>query len=333
VAAIKAIKPPVITNSAYVPDNDATTGGCNVIPFGTDTMSATWANQKYQTMVTAADLGNPRAKSICGLAFAPCGTVTGIREFDTISIRMGQTNSSTLSTTFSANMGSAATVLSQRDYRWVVTGGTWDAIGLENNYLYNASNGANLVIEITVTGNRSPVTTGSQGFRTGARERLYAFGWTGSAPATGTVGNSAALKMEVLFDKATLSTYGVGCKGSNGQVPTVNMVGTGQIGTTYAVSVTGALPNARGNLSIGFSLWNPPLDLAIINAPGCMMYFNNLVTLPMVYTPNGTYSIKLPVPKGTRPCERAYFQFFVFDRRANPLGVTSSDYGRILTGN
>jgi hypothetical protein len=303
-----------------------------VIPFGADAPSTTWANQRYQTLVTAAELGNPASLTIRGLAFAACGSGTGVRQFDALEVRLGQTNSATLSSSFAANLGAAATVLAQRDSQWVNTGDAWVPIGFEVDYDYVAARGANLVIEITAVGSRALATTGTEGFHSGGRPRLSANGWTGPAPPTGTPGPTSALKMEVLFDKAALSTYGIGCKGSNGNVPTVNLVGTGRPGTSVGVAASGALASARGNLSVGFALWDPPLDLGVIGAPGCRMYFDNSVTLPVVYTAAGTAALQLSVPGNLPPGVRAWFQFFVFDRGANPLGVASSDYGRILTG-
>jgi len=56
------------------------TGGCNVIPFGSSSLSTTWANQRYQCMAMVADLGGTNTVgNICELAFAPCGTTGFIR--------------------------------------------------------------------------------------------------------------------------------------------------------------------------------------------------------------------------------------------------------------
>src|SRR5687768_17010216 len=85
----------------FIPDNQAAAGTCNVIPFGdSSTSSPTWSNQKYQTLIPAAALGN-RPGLICELAFAPYGT--GMREFATIKIQMDTTTATSLSTTFAAN--------------------------------------------------------------------------------------------------------------------------------------------------------------------------------------------------------------------------------------
>ena len=42
------------STSIFVPDNNASTGGGNVIPFGQGKTSTTWKNQKYQTLIPAS---------------------------------------------------------------------------------------------------------------------------------------------------------------------------------------------------------------------------------------------------------------------------------------
>ncbi|MCA8958536.1 MAG: hypothetical protein KDC87_20835, partial [Planctomycetes bacterium] len=314
--------------AVYVPDADATTGGCNVIPFGTTKSSTTWVNQRYQTMVTKADLGNPTSNiTICGLAFAPCGS--GMKTFSSLQIILGQTTATSLGTNFASNRPSnARTVFFQRNYEWPLTANTWDPIGQEINYTYNPALG-NLVVEVIAQGS----DINASGFHTGARQRLYAYNWT-TIPSTGTIGSSAALKMKLFVTEGGVATFGQGCVGSNSLTPTLTMAGTGAIGTSYTVSLSNALANAGAFLSVNVTgLWDPPLDLGIVGAAGCKMYFNNDFTLAVAANASGAYAIRLPIPTSTPLCERVYFQFFPRDARANRLGLTSTNYGRLLTGN
>jgi hypothetical protein len=246
---------------------------------------------------------------------------------------MAQTNQTTLGTTFALNLdANVRTVLDQRNYDWSEVLNQWSQVGLETSYRYDASKGKNLVIQIQVNGAKFDNSTGSAGHRTGSRERVYAFGWATIPPPTGTRGTSAALKVQLVANSYDVHNYGVSCKGSNNKFPAATIIGSGKIGTNYTLRLTNALPNANTFISIGFSLWSPPVDLAVIQAPGCNMYFNNLITLNGTCNASGTSSLNLSIPSSIEPCLRVYFQYFPLDRTANPLGLTTSNYARLLTG-
>ncbi len=315
----------------YVPDASTTTGGCNVIPFGNTTASPTWGNQKYQQLITASDLGNECVVDICDLGFVSCGT--GTRHFDRIQIRMAQTDQTTLGTSFSANLdANLRTVLDQRNYDWSQVKDQWSQVGLESSYRYDASKGKNLVIQVLVYGAKCDSWSGGGGHRSASRERVYAFGWASAPPATGSRGASAALKVQLIANSYDVHNYGVGCKGSNNKFATASIIGSGKIGTNYTLRLSDALPNANTFISVGFSLWSAPFDLSLIQAPGCNMYFNNLLTLNGTCNSIGMSSTNLSIPSSIEPCLRIYFQYFPLDRAANPLGLTTTNYARLLTG-
>jgi hypothetical protein len=189
------------------------------------------------------------------------------------------------------------------------------------------------VIQITVWGARFETSaTTFPGHRTGGNERVYAYNWTTSPPAVGSQSASSALKVEVRFEKAGLWSYGRSCVGSNRQTPICSTSGSGRLGTTYNVILSNALPNANAFLSIGIARWNPPLSLGIIGAPNCNMYFNNDVTLGVRCDSSGRFVLNLPVPANTATCLGFYFQYFPFDRSANRLGLTTTNYVRLTTG-
>ena len=113
---------------------------------------------------------------------------------------------------------------------------------------------------------------------------------------------------------------------------TASIIGSGKIGTNYTLRLSDALPNANTFISVGFSLWSAPFDLSLIQAPGCNMYFNNLLTLNGTCNSIGMSSTNLSIPSSIEPCLRIYFQYFPLDRAANPLGLTTTNYARLLTG-
>ncbi|MCB9870598.1 MAG: matrixin family metalloprotease [Planctomycetes bacterium] len=318
----------------YIPSDTPATGGCNVIPFGDNSGSSSWRNQKYQQAISIrSDLNGAATGRICDLAWSPCGS--GIRDFDSITVRMGQTTASSnaLSTTFANNMVSnVQTVLNRRSYAWHNTADTWNQLGLQSDYVWNTAYGDTIVVEITVTGARLDPTNAGSGFHATDRQRVYAYGWTGSAPATGATDTAAALKMAILVEAADLHTFGRGCPGSNSLTPTLSMSGTGQLGTAYAVNLSGALPNARTALVLGIDTWDPPIDLRPFGAPGCTWFVSDLLWLGYNCDANGRASTVLTVPNNAARCLRVYFQWFCVDGPANSLGLTTSNYGRILTG-
>lgn len=325
----------ISAQSFYLPSNTPTTGTCNVIPFGTVRTSATWVNQKYQCLTTQSELGNKQAGTICDIAFAPCGTGSGMQHFDTLEIVLAQTNATILSTTFSANLvANVKTVLKATNYDWHVDGGKFNRIGFDTSYNYIAALGTNLVIQMTMTGNHKTGGHGTGFHRSNTHQRMYAFRWTGTPPATGSAASSiAALKWEVQFGQADLRTFGVGCTGSNG-VPTLSLIGTGQLNTAVGVSVANCVNTAPVLHVFGVTRFEPRIDLAIIQAPGCFLYETTDVVIGGVANSSGVYSWQANIPNNRNlVCLRIYTQVFPADAAANNWGRTASNYGRILIGN
>jgi V8-like Glu-specific endopeptidase len=323
---------PVTSKSYFVPNSSASTGTCNVIPFGQNTVSTTWSNQKYQCLIYRSDIGYVSSATIRNLAFAPC--VSGMRHFDTILIRMAQTNQNTLSTTFASNLDyNVRTVLSKRDYDWENTADTWNRIGLDYDYPYNSATASNIVIEITVTGavlNTS--STAFPGFHTDARERVYAYGWT-STPTTGSSSSTSALKVEVCTTAYDLHHFGLACVGSNRRYPDLTLSGSGALGGRLNLTLQGALANANAFLVLNAYRYYQPLDLKMFGAPNCRMYMSDLVLAGVKCDALGVHKLSLTIPKTTRIGERVYLQYFPFDLKANDLHLTASNYGMVLVGN
>ncbi len=182
----------------YIPDNRPSAGPCNVIPWGTQASSTTWANQRYQVLVRKADLGNNLApKRICSLAFTPCNGYQHTSA--TLQITMAQTKSATLSTTFANNLSiNPVVVYKGAMHTWPMVQDAWNNVGLQRPYLMIPPRGENLVIEVIVTRNDNTGARGRAGFhRASTNDRLFAFGWTGSPPTTGRTPSRAALKMRL----------------------------------------------------------------------------------------------------------------------------------------
>lgn len=320
----------VAQSTCYQIPNGNMTGG-NVIPFGSNQAGlGTWGNQKYQTLVLSSELGSSPG-AICELAFAPGGT--GVRHFDSIRIRLGYfaLSGSTLSTTFSANLKNAQTVLDAKNYEWPHTADQFNPIGLQGSFAYLPQLG-HLVVEITVTGAYIP--SGTTGFRNPAgRQRMYNYRWGTPPvePTTGTLGTSAGLSMEICYRTAMANVYGLGCPGSNNSIPTLAFTGTPKLNNSFSLDIAGGPNNALMFLVIG--LQRPQTPLLLPGTTSCHAYTSLDFVLLQTTSSTGTSSQKFNVPNNSSlDCVKVYTQAFPWDKNANGFGTSATNYGRLRIG-
>ncbi len=313
---------PALAQNWYIPNNDPTTGTCNVIPFGDPSPTSTWSHQKYQTRCTVADLGGV-VNIITGLGFAPC--TGGRAHYDAIEVVIDHIPvAQPLVTTFASNLtANAVTVLNATNYTWNVTGNAWNEIGLQTLFVYNGAD--DIVVQITTTGGTAPA-----GFHRDVRQRLYWVGTAGPAPASGTFGNAAG-KIEVSMLTGKTSSHGVGCLGSNG-TPTLGFTGSPVVGNTLTIDLTNGVPGGAALFIAGFTNGFPfPLELGFLGAPTCFAYTDLSVTAGLFLDPLGAGSFVLPIPVAAVGF-LFYGQYAVLDPLANPFGFTTSNYGRVHAG-
>ena len=326
VAVLLAI--PAVGQCVFIPDNKAAAGGCNVIPFGDPNPSSpTWSNQRYQCVVTAADLNNTRGL-VTGLGFAPCGS--GNRVFSSLTITMAHIQGS-LSGSFTTNLGAnPLVVLDVRDFSWPNTADTWNALPLERAFSYDPALG-DLVIEVIATGVGMP--NANQGMHREMRQRVYAFGWTGTPPTTGSM-DSAALKLSVCIDAAGSTTFGNGCASSAGVV-SLSYGGSSRIGQVLNLDMTGGRPLFPAFAVTGTTMGAPfPIDLTVLGAPQCSLYTNQFVVLATATSGTGTATIPMPIPNNPTLVGLMLFnQYGHLDPLANSLGFAFSNGGWFAVGN
>lgn len=311
----------------YIPDNLAS-GSCNSIPFGSTSPSSSFRTCITQQIVTAADLGN-LPNLITGLGFASCGT--GKSRFSSLQVVLDHAPANTaLSSTFANNItANAVTVLDVTNYAWHVSAGQWMEIGLQNYFVYDGV--SDLVIQIIADQSVAP-----GGFvRSTSRPRVYAYGWTGTPPATGTLSATTAQKMEIGMLTARVSTYGDGCTGSSSVAPRLAVSGTPQPGQTVNLDLAGGPANSVGIFVMGFYNGMPlPIDLGIYGAPGCMQHIAVDASSGAATDAAGAALRSFTVPNSTAYNGiRLYAQWACLDLPANALGLTTSDYARVLIGN
>jgi hypothetical protein len=319
-----AVSAGVPAQSFYIPSNTPTTGTCNVIPFGTTSSSATWVNQRYQTIITAADLNN-MAGFINGLAFASCGT--GMRQHASIDVTMSLVPSGyTLTSTFAANLPAPTVVLSATNYSWENIAHAWTFIGLQKRFLVDGV--SDIVVDILVTGNHH-LGSGT-GFHRDVRPRLFATSWTGSAPLSGS-SDLAALKMCVGMGDAMISIHGAGCAGL-----TLSVVGSARLGSAQLdVNASGGGATQPIALNTGIINSTPfPLDLTPFGFTNCFFYNDILAAVPSATSASGTATIQLaPLPTTPALVGAKLYAQFAHVNPAAPGGGATSNYARIVLGN
>ena len=319
-------------NCVYLPSNTPT-GNCNVIPFGDNTGSSTWLNQRCQIFVPKTSIG-AAPYIIRSLAFASCGT--GQRTFDSLKITFDHIAAPTLSNTFASNLSaSAQLVLDVAGYGWENSVGLWSSIGLQNSFLFDPALG-NLVIDIEARGGRLTPTTSPAGFAgSSGFQRVYAFGWTGSPPASGS-SDQAGLKVQLCADLAYATPFGAGCKGGNSLVPALGYPVAPKLGaSTFSIDLAQAAASSVAFLLFGVTNAAPglPIDLTVINMPGCTLYVSQDIVIPFATSAAGAGSVPLPIANSAALIGvRVFNQSFVVDPGANGLGFAASNPGWFLVG-
>jgi hypothetical protein len=75
-----------------------------------------------------------------------------------------------------------------------------------------------------------------------------------------------------------------------------------------------------------------PIDGGIFGAPGCFVWNDPLLLAGIATSNTGTAGLRFVVPSPTGNA-RAYVHWWNYDKNANAVGVTTSNYAKILLGN
>jgi len=156
-------------------------------------------------------------------------------------------------------------------------------------------------------------------------------GISGSPPATGTSSNGG-IKFEVGMMMARVSSYGVGCPGSNG-TPLHVTTGTPRLQQSISFNVTNGVPNGFSILIYGF-WFGPPFELSGFGMPNCFQYENIVSTILGVHNGTGAGAVTTAIPNDAGLLAvKLYTQYACFDIPVNAAGLTTSNYNRVLIGN
>ena len=136
---------------------------------------------------------------------------------------------------------------------------------------------------------------------------------------------------------AEFTTFGTGCRGSNGQTPQLS--GTApKLGQSLTVSLARARPSTPVTLFFGGSktTWNQqslPLDLTPFGAAGCALLVAPSVGVNLTSSSRGAASLTVPVPNDSKLHGAEFHnQWIVLDPGANTLGIVTSNGGSATIG-
>ena len=325
-------------NIVWVNDNTQTGNG-NAFPFGSDGI-------RYQTLVTNATMG--MAPAMITDVFVNAGTyVNNEVVYGDIEIKMGKTPVTALSNAWTTNNPNPTTVY-RGPLRVRFKTGLWTGIGMPATYFWlPTSTSDNLCIEVIVWSviDKGVYSQGQNFYYPLAQSsvpRTYLYGWVqgggysnATLPGVGTGG----AKLGLLFNDGNMVDLGTGCK-SSVQTNLAISFDAGKWprqGQPFNLNLSGAGNNQLGFVLLGSNdqTWGSltlPLDLAVINAPGCKVWNDVLVSLGTVTNASGSATYALQLPAGFVGL-RLYASFGVLDPGANPLGFVTSNYAKLYVGN
>ncbi len=309
------------------PTSDPTLGACNSIPLGAAAGHPTLGDQRTQFLIPAARLG-AQPIGITELAFAPCGN--GVRHFDRIVVRIGQTTNLVLDSNFANNFAQPpTTVLDMRDHRYVERAAQWQPLGLTGIHSFDPARG-NVVVEITIAGAGLVASgPGGPGHRSGGVARVYAYGFGTQPPSSGFVDDQGP-HVRICTTAGFVDAFGTGCGAP------LRLTGSGRpnVGGHVDLVVRGGAPAAAATYLIGFH-GGPtyPLDLGVLRMDGCTLHVAIAAVVGATLSPLGDHRLTLTIPAAARlTSARIHVQAAALQPGANPFGLVVSDYVRILIG-
>ena len=318
----------------------------NAFPFGSDGI-------RYQCIVPASVLGN-KPVFIQDIFLAGRSLDVEIVYGD-IEVMMGYTSVAAPAANWSTNNPNPVRVY-RGPLRVRLQIQKWLPMGLPGNFLWLPKPGQNLCIEVIVWNviEKGGYSTNDNfyfpecGVNTTATPngnipRAYLYQWRqkggySSALPPGT-STSSGCKMGLLLDNGNIIFLGQGCKGSAGTPTLTAAAGTWpQLGKVFKVNLVGAAPASPALFTLGvsearWSVLTLPFDLTPFGATNCFIWNDALLMKVLVTSNNGDVVMPLGIPNDpVLMGATLYTGWLNLDTKANPLGLTTSSYARMILG-
>jgi hypothetical protein len=302
------------TDPLYVPN-----GSSYVIGVG---------NSRTQVRIPAVFLQNV-PHLITELSFAQRGGWT-LHHFDQLVVRMGHTTAGPLTANFAQNVTTPLqTVLVVDNHDWLFgPGPAWIPVGLQVPFQFLPGQG-DILVEIRTTGATVTETLWSLGGPAVVQGEMVLGQMTSG---TGSVYNAPLLRLCV--DHPEVSLHGHNCPGTGGTAPLLGITGVPTPGAQPTFWLSNAPPNGIAIAAYGFDNEPPfPVNLTPFGATGCVQYFPLVLLEPVLTNGLGIGQHALPLSSSPSVVGNIILgQYFVLDPGANALGITASNYGRMLIG-
>ena len=310
-----------------IPSDTPGLGSPSNVPFGNNNVTdPVFSDTRYQVLVAASLMGN-QPRQICDLQIATSGS--RLREFEELTVTLGHNSSGQLVSQMTQNLSGPSQVVSVSRWRLPTTANTWTPLGLAFDFMYDPAIG-DLVVEFRVRGGGAASGVGSAGLRT---SQSLPYVWTQGGGYSGNAFSGGGIKLRLCSDTNNLLALGGGC-GSIGAAPELSYSGSAMLGGAgFEVHLNQAPANPSSPVALvwSFGLRTLPVDLGLIGATGCNTHCFGDVS-QLLFANGGSVSQQLVPPNAPLVCLPIWNQWFVFDPGANPLGVTTSNLGRVIVG-
>ena len=313
----------------FAADQSAAAGPLNALPLGDRGPTGAFQNARTQIRVPAAVF--PAGATITNVAVAAGGAGSyGLRLLE---VRLGQLPGTDLGQSFSGNLNGDVVVLSRRDTVLTFPSADgWVELGLTRSFQPDGTRA--VVVDVVVQGSVfAGAVAGTH--RSTTLQHVFALNYAESNPGQPAYGPlDAGAQLRFTLADGSFVVTGTACGPGVRPLPAITGTGSTARRQGFTVSAASLRPATAALFLLGRSAarWNNvtlPLDLTTVGAPGCWLYTEVLLLLPLATDQGGAVSVPFTIPDDPALAGHQFFvQWAALDPAANPLGLAWTALGR-----